>query len=90
MEPAAQTPTVVDREEESRFRRRVQMDFTMESYNRLAAIKDQTKAQTLARVIRQAVVLIDWWAQGLKKGYTLQMKGPGGAVIEPPDLNSIP
>jgi len=86
MEMTTERPVALDRREENRFKRRIQLDFTRTAYARLVELKQETDAPTLTRVIRQALLLFDWYTTYRRQGYTLQMKGPGGTV-DVPDLD---
>lgn len=44
-------------------RQRVQLDFSPEAYNRLAALRSKAEARTNAELVRNALRLYEWFLQ---------------------------
>jgi hypothetical protein len=44
-------------------------------------------AGTLTKVIRQALLLFDWYSTYRRQRYVLQMKSPSGQTVEAPELH---
>ncbi len=70
---------------DDQFKKRVQLDFSKPAYTRMVELKQEAGASTLSNVIRQALLLFDWYITYRRQGYRLQMSGPSGTV-EVPDL----
>jgi hypothetical protein len=88
MSATLEAPAQIDsRPTDDGFRKRVQLDFAKDGYDRLVEMKEATSAGTLTKVIRQALLLFDWYVTYKRQGYSLQMKGPDGQVIDAPDLH---
>lgn len=88
MELATGTPVAsAFSDAEDEFKKRVQLDFSREAYSRMQQLKQETGAKTLTKVIRQALLLFDWYMTYRRQGYVLQMRGPGGHTVEAPDLH---
>jgi hypothetical protein len=60
----------VDNEEA---RRRVQLDFSTEAYERLIQLRTKSEAKTNAEVVRNALRLYDWFLDQKRSGYKIQV-----------------
>lgn len=72
----------------SETKKRVQMDFSRPAYMRAVEIQREMGATTFAGVIRQALLLLDWFVTFRKEGYVLHMRGPQGEIVDAPDLDN--
>ena len=54
-------------------RRRLQLDFSPEAYDRLVRIRERSEAATNAEVVRNALRLYDWFLEQKNNGSTLQI-----------------
>lgn len=54
-------------------RRRLQLDFSPEAYDRLLAVRRKSDARTNAEVVRNALRLYDWFLDQKQNQYRLQL-----------------
>lgn len=54
-------------------KRRVQLDFSREAFDQLAALKEASGDRSAAAVIRNSLRLYEWYLTKRKEGYQLQL-----------------
>jgi len=59
--------------ESAAIRRRLQLDFSPEAYERLHRIREMSDAPTNAEVVRNALRLYDWFLEQRREGARLQV-----------------
>ena len=59
--------------EKSPSRRRIQLDFSPEAYERLIEIKEKSKVRTNAEVVRNALQLYEWFLDLKRRKAKLQI-----------------
>lgn len=83
----AEAPRIKREAAEDQFRKRLQMDFSRDAYGRLQELKKETGVGTLTGLIRQALLLFDWYITYRRQGFVFQMTGPKGERVPIPDLS---
>lgn len=64
-------------------RRRVQLDFSDDAYERFVALKEKTKAKSNAEVVQQGLRLLEWYHTKRQEGFrVLLQKGSETTEIE--------
>lgn len=70
--------------EQGNERRRLQLDFSSEAYERLDQIKERTRARSNGDVVRDALRLYEWYLEQKDKGLRLQLSD--GEVVREVEL----
>lgn len=76
-----------DRVKRDQLKKRVQLDFSPEAFERLKELREVPGAEgTNAGAIRLGLALLDWYVKCRAEGFTLAMQAPNGQVVPTPDL----
>jgi hypothetical protein len=54
-------------------KKRVQIDFSEEAFQRLEKLRDRTQKQSQAEVVRTSLRIYEWLLDQIDKGYTIQL-----------------
>ena len=85
----AEQPLAKRMDDDGDYRKRVQLEFGRETYDRLVAIKRSAGASSFTKVIRQAMVLLDWYFQCRVAGHRLGVMTRDGTFVPAPDINAL-